>query len=60
MGRQGIGTMKENGERLAEFCAKNDLVIGTLSLEHYLNIEILPNLPGSQQMAATITRLTAS
>ena len=34
MGRQGIGTMNENGERLAEFCALNDLVIGGTLFKH--------------------------
>ena len=31
MGQEGIGTMNENGMRLAEMCALNDLIIcGTL------------------------------
>ena len=34
MGRQGLGRMNENGERLAEFCALNELVIGGKLFEH--------------------------
>jgi hypothetical protein len=28
MGRHGLGTMKENGERFIELCSNNNLVIG--------------------------------
>jgi hypothetical protein len=28
MGRHGLGTMNENGERFAELCSNNNLVIG--------------------------------
>ena len=34
MGRQGIARMKENGERLAEFRALNDLVMGGKLFNH--------------------------
>ncbi len=34
MRRQGIGTKRENVERLAEFCALNDLVIGGTVFKH--------------------------
>ena len=34
MGREGIGTMNENGCRLAEFCALNNLVIGGTLFKH--------------------------
>lgn len=27
MGREGVGTMNENGELYADFCADNDLMI---------------------------------
>ena len=34
MGRQEIGTVNENGERLIEFCALNDHVIGGTLFKH--------------------------
>ena len=34
VGRQGIARMKETGERLAEFRALNDLVIGGKLFNH--------------------------
>lgn len=34
MGREGLGTMNENGERLADFCALNNLVIGGTVFPH--------------------------
>ena len=34
MGTQGCGTMNENGERLADFCDMNDLVIGGTLFQH--------------------------
>ena len=34
MGREGLGTMKENGEMFAEFCVFNDLVIGGSVFQH--------------------------
>ena len=34
MGRQGLGRMNEDGERLAEFCALNELVICETLFEH--------------------------
>ena len=34
MGRQGVGRMNENGEKLTEFCALNDLVIGGTLFKH--------------------------
>ena len=34
MGKHGCGEMKENGERLADICGLNDLVIGGTIFEH--------------------------
>ena len=34
MGREGLGTMNENGEMFADFCVFNDLVIGGSVLQH--------------------------
>ena len=34
MGRHGIGERNENGERLADFCATNELVIGGSEFQH--------------------------
>lgn len=34
MGSQGIGRMNENGERIAEFCALNDLNVGGTFFNH--------------------------
>ena len=34
MGREGLGTMNENGEMFAEFCVFNDLVIGACMFQH--------------------------
>ena len=34
IGKQGINTMNENGERLAELCMLSNLVIGDTIFEH--------------------------
>ena len=34
MGREGLGTMNENGELYTDFCANNDLVIGGTIFSH--------------------------
>ena len=34
MGKHGVGTRNDNGERLVEFCAMNDLVIGGTLFTH--------------------------
>lgn len=34
MGREGLGTMNENGEMFADFCVFNDLVIGGSVFQH--------------------------
>ena len=34
MVQHGLGTMNENGERLATFCGNNDLVIGGSLFKH--------------------------
>ncbi|KAK7095834.1 hypothetical protein V1264_005198 [Littorina saxatilis] len=34
MGQQGLGEMNDNGERLADFCATNNLVIGGSLFQH--------------------------
>jgi hypothetical protein len=34
MGRHGLGTMNENGERFAELCSSNKLVIGGTLFPH--------------------------
>jgi hypothetical protein len=34
MGQQGPGEMNENGERFADFCASNSLVIGGSIFQH--------------------------
>ena len=39
MGKQGIGTRKENGSRLCEMCDMNDLVItGTISPQRHIHL----------------------
>ncbi|KAJ3612934.1 hypothetical protein NHX12_019191 [Muraenolepis orangiensis] len=49
MGREGLGTMNANGERFAEACADNNLVIGELYLcqAHSLSLEA-PLLSGGE------------
>ena len=34
MGRHGLGTMNENGERFANFCAENNMIIGGTLFPH--------------------------
>ena len=34
MGKNGCGEMNENGERLADICGLNDLVVGGIIFEH--------------------------
>ena len=34
MGKQGLGVMNDNGERFADFCSLNDLVIGGTIFPH--------------------------
>ena len=34
MGKEGLGVMNENGELFADFCAQNDLVIGSTVFPH--------------------------
>ena len=34
MGKEGLGTMNENGELFSDFCAQNDLVIGGTIFSH--------------------------
>ncbi|PVD21686.1 hypothetical protein C0Q70_17485 [Pomacea canaliculata] len=34
MGKHGIGTINDNGERLADFCEENNLLIGGTLFQH--------------------------
>ncbi|PVD24386.1 hypothetical protein C0Q70_14868 [Pomacea canaliculata] len=34
MGKHGIGTINDNGERLADFCEENNLLIGATLFQH--------------------------
>lgn len=40
MGQHGLGQMNANGERLANFCAFNKLVIGGILFQHKKNLQI--------------------
>lgn len=48
MGREGCGVMNENGERLAEFCAIHDLVIGGTLFQHKHNHKLTWDFPNGR------------
>ncbi|XP_071145171.1 craniofacial development protein 2-like [Mytilus edulis] len=48
MGREGLGIMNENGERLADFCSTNGLVIGGTLFKHKGIHKITWNSPNNR------------
>ncbi|KAH3860472.1 hypothetical protein DPMN_023372 [Dreissena polymorpha] len=54
MGKQGLGEMNDNGERFADLCATNNLVIGGSVFHHSRNTWLLE----CHQSCQRRTRLT--